>query len=60
MEPSPVLARKLPLAGLGLADPAGDAVPLPHLTTVPESNVPGYHYNGWASTTAWSPGGSNA
>ncbi|MGO9658498.1 MAG: DUF1800 family protein, partial [Acidimicrobiales bacterium] len=46
-EPSPVLARKLPLAGLGGPDPAGDAVPLPHLTTVPESNVPGYHYNGW-------------
>jgi uncharacterized protein (DUF1800 family) len=33
------------LAGLSKPDPAGDAVPLPHLTTVPESNVPGYYYN---------------
>jgi uncharacterized protein (DUF1800 family) len=35
------------LAGLTGPDPAGDAVPLPHLTTVPESNVPGYYYNAW-------------
>jgi uncharacterized protein (DUF1800 family) len=35
------------LAGLTAADPAGEAVPLPHFTTVPESNVPGYQFNGW-------------
>ena len=39
------------LAGLSGPDPAGDAVKLPHLTTVPESNVPGYHYNGWTEYT---------
>ena len=30
------------LAGLSGPDRAGEAVPLPHLTTLPESNVPGY------------------
>ena len=35
------------LAGLTGPGPAADAVPLPHLTTLPESNVPGYYYNGW-------------
>jgi hypothetical protein len=35
------------LAGLSGPDPTGDAVPLPHLTTIPESNVPGYQSNGW-------------
>jgi len=35
------------LAGLSGPDPAGDAVQLPHLTSVPESNVPGYNFNGW-------------
>jgi len=35
------------LAGLSGPDPAGDAVPLPHLTSIPESNVPGYQFNGW-------------
>ena len=35
------------LAGLSGPDHAGDAVPLPHLTSIPESNVPGYQFNGW-------------
>jgi uncharacterized protein (DUF1800 family) len=35
------------LAGLSGPDPAGDAVELPHLTSIPEANVPGYNYNGW-------------
>jgi uncharacterized protein (DUF1800 family) len=35
------------LAGLSGPDLAGDAVELPHLSTVPESNVPGYYVNGW-------------
>ena len=39
------------LAGLSGADRAGDAVPLPHLTTLPESSVPGYYYNGWEEYT---------
>ncbi|HXW78969.1 MAG TPA: DUF1800 family protein [Acidimicrobiales bacterium] len=39
------------LDGLSQPDPAGDAVTLPHLTTVPESNVPGYYYNGWQEYT---------
>jgi hypothetical protein len=35
------------LAGLSAPDPASEAVQLPHLTSLPESNVPGYHFNGW-------------
>jgi uncharacterized protein (DUF1800 family) len=35
------------LAGLSEPDHTGDAVPLPHLTGIPESNVPNYQYNGW-------------
>jgi uncharacterized protein (DUF1800 family) len=35
------------VGGLSAPDPAGDRVPLPHLTTLPEVNVPGYQYNGW-------------
>lgn len=33
--------------GLKLPDTAGDKVLLPHLTTIPQSNTPGYVYNGW-------------
>jgi uncharacterized protein (DUF1800 family) len=33
--------------GLKASDPTGDKVPLPHLTTIPEANTPGYSYNGW-------------
>jgi uncharacterized protein (DUF1800 family) len=33
--------------GLSARDRTGDRVPLPHLTTIPESNVPGYTWNGW-------------
>ncbi len=35
------------LAGLSGPDPAGEAVPLPHFTSIPQSNVPGYQFNGW-------------
>ena len=35
------------LAGLSGPDRAGEAVPLPHLTSIPQSNVPGYQFNGW-------------
>ena len=35
------------LDGLTARDVAGDKVPVPHLTTIPESNTPGYTYNGW-------------
>jgi uncharacterized protein (DUF1800 family) len=35
------------LAGLSGPDPAGDAVPVPHLTSMPEANTPNYNYNGW-------------
>lgn len=33
------------LAGLSKPDRSGDALPLPHLTPVPKSNVAGYQYN---------------
>lgn len=39
------------LAGLSGPDRTGDQVTLPHLTTVPEANVPGYQYNGWDEYT---------
>jgi uncharacterized protein (DUF1800 family) len=39
------------LGGLSRPDPAGDAVKVPHLTTMPEANVPGYTYNGWQEYT---------
>ncbi len=29
------------------ADPGGRGRPAPHLTTIPQSNVPGYQFNGW-------------
>ncbi len=35
------------LDGLSRRDVTGDRVPLPHLTTIPESNVPGYTFDGW-------------
>ena len=35
------------ISGLSGPDPTGDAVPLPHLTSIPQANVPGYRYNGW-------------
>jgi uncharacterized protein (DUF1800 family) len=35
------------LAGLSGPDRTGDAVELPHLTTIPEANSPGHNYNGW-------------
>lgn len=35
------------LAGLSGPDPTGDAVKLPQLTSIPQSNVPNYQYNGW-------------
>ncbi|HTV12995.1 MAG TPA: DUF1800 domain-containing protein [Acidimicrobiales bacterium] len=44
------------IAGLSAPDPAGDAVTLPHLTSIPESNVPGYQLNGWveyANLISW-------
>ena len=44
------------LAGLSGPDRAADAVQLPHLTTIPESNVPGYYSNGYEEYTnlvAW-------
>jgi hypothetical protein len=44
------------IAGLRGPDPTGDVVKLPHLTSIPESNVPGYQFNGWdeyASLIAW-------
>ena len=44
------------VAGLGEKDHAGDAVPLPHLTTLPELQVPGYQYNGYeefVNLTEW-------
>ncbi len=39
------------VAGLSEPDPGGDAVKPPHLTTLPESAVPGYHYNSWTEYT---------
>ena len=35
------------LAGLSRPDPGAARAPLPHLTSVPESNVPGYSYDGY-------------
>jgi uncharacterized protein (DUF1800 family) len=35
------------LAGLTGPDPAGEAVELPHLTSMPEANTPGYNSNNW-------------
>jgi uncharacterized protein (DUF1800 family) len=35
------------LAGLHDRDAAGDRVPLPKLTSIPQANVPGYEYNGY-------------
>ncbi|MGO9560052.1 MAG: DUF1800 domain-containing protein [Acidimicrobiales bacterium] len=35
------------LAGLHEVDKAGSKVRLPHLTTIPEANVPGYQWNGY-------------
>jgi uncharacterized protein (DUF1800 family) len=35
------------VAGLHDRDRAGEKVPLPKLTSIPESNVPGYDYNGY-------------
>lgn len=39
------------MAGLTEKDTAGDKVPLPHLTTIPESNVDGYTWNSWQEFT---------
>lgn len=39
------------LDGLTASDPTGEAVKLPHLTSMPEANVPGYNYNGWQEYT---------
>lgn len=35
------------LAGLTKPDPAGEAVPKPQLTSIPQSNVNSYKYDGW-------------
>jgi uncharacterized protein (DUF1800 family) len=39
------------MAGLHEKDTAGDKVKLPHLTTIPQSNVPGYTWNSWEEFT---------
>lgn len=35
------------LEGLSKPDPSGQAVTVPHLTSIPEANVEGYNYDGW-------------
>ncbi|MGO8877660.1 MAG: DUF1800 family protein, partial [Acidimicrobiales bacterium] len=35
------------IEGLSARDAAGDRVPLPHLTTIPQANVPGYTFDAW-------------
>ena len=42
----PELVSEL-VAGLHGRDRAGEKVPVPHLTTIPEANVPGYTYQEW-------------
>ncbi|HMK98143.1 MAG TPA: DUF1800 domain-containing protein, partial [Acidimicrobiales bacterium] len=39
------------ISGLRDPGPAGNAVELPHLTSIPQSNVPGYRFNGWDEYT---------
>jgi uncharacterized protein (DUF1800 family) len=39
------------LAGLSGPDRADSTVTLPHLTSMPQANVPGYHYNDWQEYT---------
>lgn len=44
------------LAGLSGPDPGGDRIHLPHLSGIPQLNVPGYRYNGygeWINLGTW-------